>query len=330
MDEPRNSSPADPTAATPAVRDGAVVADPVAAPPAGRKVVSAALWRDVRDEGLPGGGGASRRTRSTARSISPWRRIVRTPRAAAGLGVAAAALLLWPFADWSWWPWAAGLGALVLLRLLRLDGVLRGWAWHVGGVVVVVGLMLITGPWAWALAASIGVLLAGLVQLPLWRLAAVGAVLCLVSGAGFALSQYRTAEQVAAAQAQTQLQNRGQLGAPRPTAVLPVLLTTIARGESGAACDNLLAAPIRATFAAAAGRPDCAAAVQVLAGRVTDPNVYADADAPPSTRRGDLYDVDACRLTWKGRPPAGPQLGHLTIGRAASGTTYVVTAFRPC
>ena len=48
-----------------------------------------------------------------------------------------------------------------------------------------VGLMLNTGPWDWALAASLGVLLAGLVQLPWWRLAAVGAVLCLLAGVGW-------------------------------------------------------------------------------------------------------------------------------------------------
>lgn len=253
---------------------------------------------------------------------------MRTRRAAAGLGIGAAALLLWPFAGWSWWPWMAGIGVLVVLRLLRLDGVLRGWVWHVGGVVVVAGLMLSTGPWAWALAASLGVLLAGLVQLPLWRLAAVGAVLGVVSGVGFVLAQYRTAEQVAAQQAQTQLEGRGRLGAPRPAAVLPVLLTAIARGETGAVCDSLLAPAARVSFAAAAGRRDCAAAVDALAAQVVEPGGYADAEAP-GTRRGDELDVDACRLVWSSGA-AGPQLGRLTIGRAEGGTTYVVTAFRPC
>lgn len=255
---------------------------------------------------------------------------MRTRRGAAGLGIGAAALLLWPFAGWSWWPWAAGVGTLILLRLLRLDGLLRGWVWHAGGLVVVAGLMLNTGPWAWALAASIGVLLAGLVQLPMWRLAVVGAVLCLVSGAGFAAAQYRSAEQIAAQQAQTQLDNRGRLGAARPTGVLPVLLNNIARGDAGAVCTTMLTEPIRATFAAAAGQPDCPAAVRALAAQVGAPDVYAEADAP-STRRGDLLDIDACRLTWPVRAvAAGPQLGHLTVGRAESGTTYVVTAFRPC
>ena len=91
----------------------------------------------------------------------PWQRLTRTRRGAAGLAIGSAALLLWPFSGWSWIPWLVGLGVLILLRLLRLDGLLRGWVWHVGGVVVVAGLMYSTGPWAWALAASIGVLVAG-------------------------------------------------------------------------------------------------------------------------------------------------------------------------
>ena len=115
----------------------------------------------------------------------------RSARGAAGLAIAAAALLLWPFSGWSWIPWVVGLGVLVVLRFLRLDGLLRGWVWHVGGIVVVAGLMYSTGPWAWALAASIGVLLAGLLQLPWWRLAAVGAVMCAVSGVGFGFSTYQ-------------------------------------------------------------------------------------------------------------------------------------------
>src|SRR3954470_13050694 len=130
-----------------------------------------------------------------------WQRLTRTRRGAAGLAIGSAALLLWPFAGWSVIPWLVGLGVLLLLRLLRLDGLLRGWVWHLGGLVVVAGLMYSTGPWAWALAASIGVALAGLVQLPAWRVAAVGAVLCAVSGAGFVVNQYRTGEEIAAQQA---------------------------------------------------------------------------------------------------------------------------------
>src|SRR5258706_12554723 len=150
-----------------------------------------------------------------ARSLR-WRTLPRSPRGAAGLAIAAAALLLWPLSGWSWIPWLVGLGLLVVLRLLRLDGLLRGWVLHLGGVVVVVGLMYSTSPWAWALAASIGVLLAGLLQLPWWRLAAVGAVLGGGAGGGFGISTYRTEQETAAADAQVQHELQGQQGAARP------------------------------------------------------------------------------------------------------------------
>lgn len=257
-----------------------------------------------------------------------WRRVCRTRRGAAGLGIAAAALLLWPFAGWSPLPWLAGLGALVLLHLLRLDRLLRGWVWHFGGLVVVAGLMLSTGPWDWALAASIGVLLAGLVQLPRWRLVAVGALLCVLAGVGFGITHHQDAEQVAAEQVRTQLQNRGQLGAARPQGVLPVLLSSIARGDAGAVCDNLLTESARASFTAAVGRPDCPAAVRALAARVVDPIEYAEAKAP-SERRDEEMTVDACQLSWRRATPPGPQLAQLMVGRT-TGPTYVVTALHPC
>jgi hypothetical protein len=259
-----------------------------------------------------------------------WRRLTRSRRGAAGLAIVAAALLLWPFAGWSPWPWLVGVGALVLLRLLRLDGLLRGWVWHVGGLVVIVGLMIWSeDPWAWGLAASIGVLLAGLAQLPWWRLAAVGAVLCAVFGLGYGISQYRTAEEIAAQQAQTQLQNRGQLGAPRLNSVLPVLLNSIARGDAGPVCDSLLAEPARAPFAASVGQPDCASAVRALSAQVVDRDDYAKAQAE-TDQRGDTQTVDACRLRWRGGVVLGPQLGELTVGRISDGSTFFVTAFVPC
>lgn len=258
-----------------------------------------------------------------------WRTFTRSRRGAAGLVIGAAALLLWPFSGWSWMPWAAGVGLLVLLRLLRLDGLLRGWVPHLGGVVVVVGLMYSTGPWAWALAGSIGVLLAGLAQLPWWRLAAVGAVLCVVSGVGFGISSYRSAQQVAAQYAQTQAQNRGQLGAARVADVLPTVLNRIAQDVPGPICDNFLTDPARAAFVASTGQADCASAVARVAAQVLDRNGYARAAAPTTNSAGGAT-VDACAMTWSTGTAAGPQLGRLTIAKPPGGSTYVITGFTPC
>jgi hypothetical protein len=288
-------------------------------PPPAAGAAPPATWPPV---GRPAGQPPQRHT---------WRRLTRSRRGAAGLAIGSAALLLWPFAGWSPWPWLAGLAALVLLRLLRLDGLLRGWVWHVGGLVVVVGLMIMSdNPWAWGLAASIGVLLAGLAQLPWWRLAAVGAVLCAVFGVGYGISQFRTAEEVAAQQAQTQLQNRGQLGAARLDSVLPVLLNSIARGDVGPVCDSLLTDSTQAPFAASVGAPDCASAVRALSARVVDRGEYADAKAVIVQRGRDTMVVDACQLRWGGGVVLGPQVGTLTVGRIDDSRTFFVTGFRPC
>lgn len=260
---------------------------------------------------------------------APWKRLTRTVRGTAGLGIGAAALLLWPFSDWSWIPWAAGLVLLVLLALLRLDRLLRGWSWHVAGMVVVGGLMVSTSPSAWALAASIGVLVAGLLQLPEWRIAALGAVLCVVSGVAFTLVNVQDAQEVAAAQAQTQAESRGMQGARTVDSLLPTLLNRIARDSPGAVCDNLLAEPARPAFVAATGQPDCVAAVAAIAARVVDRNEYAEADAPTRELPDGLV-VDACAMIWDTAVPAGPQFGELTVGRAPTGPTFVVTAFEAC
>jgi hypothetical protein len=239
----------------------------------------------------------------------------------------AAALLLWPFAGLSWIPWLIGFLALIALRLLRLDGLLRGWDGPAAGLVVVAGLMISTTPWAWALAASIGVLIGGLVRLPAWRLAALGALLCLLAGAGYVWSNIEAERAAVAAYAPLQERSRQDQGASRPNGVLPILLNRIAQGSPDAICNNLLAEPVRASFAAAAGQPGCDAAVRALSERVTDSQRYADAEAP-STPLADGLRVDACALDWGGTP-AGPQLGHLTI-TATSPSRYLVTAFRPC
>ena len=257
-----------------------------------------------------------------SRSAGPhqWRRLTRTQRGAAGLAIVVAALLLWPFAGWFWIPWLAGVVVLVLVALLRLDRLLQGWSWHLAGLAVVVGLMLKTEPWDWALAASLGVLLAGLVQLPWWRLAAVGAVLCVVSGVGWGVQQYRAAQERAAQEAQASLQNRGQLGVARPNLALQVLLSSVGRGDVGPVCDSLLAEPARPPFAAAAGAADCAGAVRSLAARVDDAAMYARGRAPSARpRRG--VTVDACHISVADGATPGPQLGILTVGRDGARTS---------
>lgn len=273
-----------------------------------------------------------------------WRRFIRTPRGAVGVVIAAAALLLWPFVQlsqvtaqdesWrSWGPWVAGFGFLVLLRLARMDKLLRGWDPHLAGLVVVAGLMLSTGPWAWALAASIGVLLAGLLQLPLWRLAVAGFVLCLASGIGFGLTINQERQRVEAEREITSQQNQAQI-AEEAGQILRILDQTITgpQPDPDLLC-SILGPAAEAQLAAAAPAADCPAATAVLYerlrgqefGRPTNaPVPEANRQPPPAT-----LVLDGCERPWA--RAVGPQLGRVDIELLnASQRTYIVSGFAPC
>lgn len=260
-------------------------------------------------------------------TLPRWRRLVRSARGAAGLAILAAALLLWPFAGWSAIPWLIGLALLVVLRLLRLDGPLRGWVLHVGGVAVVIGLMARTTPWEWALATSIGVLLAGLVLLPRWRVAAAGAVLCLVAGVGFGISSYRSAMEQEAIDAHKGDTLRATLGEGRPSRVLPALLQAITRDDPEPMC-RLLQARAQAAVLAATGAPDCMTAVGILHLKVAGV-VVNEGTLPQPVVGADGWRVDACATLW--RTAVGAALGTISIVQTdASVKRFVVVDLRPC
>ena len=230
--------------------------------------------------------GEHRRPPHTAGAASPAP--ARAPR---GVAILAAALLLWPFAGWFWIPWLAGLVVLVLVALLRLDRLLRGWTWHLGGLAVVVGLMLVTSPWDWALAASLGVLLAGLVQLPWWRLAAIGAVLCLAAGGGVGRGPLPRGPGEGGAGSATQPGEHGLLGERSPDRVLPALLEGIGQGDVVGVCD--LAEPARNRFVQVAGTADCASAGGIPR-RAAARSLVRNLDAPV-IGAGTAMTVDGCR-----------------------------------
>jgi hypothetical protein len=245
------------------------------------------------------------------------------------VAILTAALLLWPFAGWFWIPWLAGLVVLVLVALLRLDRLLRGWTWHLGGLAVVVGLMLATSPWDWALAASLGVLLAGLVRLPWWRLAAVGAVLCLVAGVGWGVDRYRAAQEKAAQEAQRSQENMSLLGERSPDRVLPALLEGIGQGDVVGVC-GLLAEPARNRFVQVAGTADCASAVGHFHAALPRVPALRDLDAPV-TGAGTAMTVDGCRTAWASPGLGGSELGTLQVAQAPPpGQTYFISGFGPC
>jgi hypothetical protein len=258
-----------------------------------------------------------------------WRRLTRTRQGATGLAILTAALLLWPFAGWFWIPWLAGVVVLLVVAVLRLDRFLHGWAGHLAGLAVVAGLMLNTGPWDWAVAASLGVLLAGLVQLPWWRLAAVGAVLCVLAGVGWGVDRYREAQAAAAGEAQRSQENVTVLGERSPDRVLPALLEGIGQGDAVGVC-GLLDAPARATFVQAAGTGDCPTAVAHFHAVLPQVPPLRDLDAPV-TPAAATVTVDGCRTEWAAAGLGDSALGILDVAQAPPpGRSFFVVGFRPC
>jgi hypothetical protein len=262
----------------------------------------------------------------------PWRRFVRSPRGAAGLAVVAAALLLWPFAGFSWIPWLIGLGALVVLRLLRLDGLLRGWDMPLAGLAVVIGLMVSTGPWAWALAGSIGVLLAGLAQMPWWRLAAVGAVLCVVSGIGFGFSAYQDRIELEQIQARAGDLSRAAI-AERSEEILPAFIRALEQPmpDPQPIC-RLLGAEAQAQLLEVTARPSCSEAVDVLHARMRPTSPLAsDGELPkprPVAGSADMT-IDACDTGWA--TAIGPDLGRIHLHQVSqTQRTFEVQSFSAC
>ncbi|GAY11063.1 hypothetical protein TOK_5548 [Pseudonocardia sp. N23] len=269
-------------------------------------------------------------------------------RPAVGVGIAGAALLLIPFflfptldpgkpVDQWWPPFAIGLGALVLLSVLRLDRLLKGWTWHVAGIVFVGALVVFTkdNPWAWALALSLGLILAGLLRLPRWQLVVAGAVLCAVSIVGFAI----TASRITAAEAQKEIQAGNEVratvgGVPNAQEVPPLLDRVI----SGRVADPQplcrIVAPVAETqLTAATGTADCTSAVTAIwqeraAAGGPAPVTSVRSDAAPMTSER-TYTLSTCGSAWAAA--AGPQLGKVTVAWTDDDARrYSVTGFQPC
>lgn len=248
----------------------------------------------------------------------------------AGLVLLAAALLLWPFAAWSWWPVLVGFGVLVALYLLRLDRLLFGWAPHLAGFVVVVLMAARSDPWAWGLAAGIGVLGVGFTRLPEVRVLVVGAVLAAVFALGYGLVHFRTTEQRQAEQRATDQRTSQAMSAVQPGYVVPFLAAYLAAGDSATVCP-MLQPPADVQFAAAFAARDCAGAVQAFAAQVPDKAAYRSAKLAPTaiTRTGDTAIVDGCRARWT-RPTAGPALGVFELTRYQQTDRFLITGYRVC
>ncbi|MEU6700054.1 hypothetical protein [Pseudonocardia sp. NPDC046786] len=265
-----------------------------------------------------------------------WRRLrPRTVRGASALGLAGAAVLLLPFLDDPdrWWvPVGLGFGTLVLLTLFRLDRLLNGWAPHVAGVVLVGALLQATSrnPWAWGLALGVGMVVAGLLLLPRWKVLAVGGVLLVVSGAGYAFRSAEIRDDQARIDAQAGAQMRAALGVDRPQLALVALDTGVTDGNPARVC-RLAQDPAIEQLRLATGSATCEDAVAVLHARVPAdaPVTTPDRKSDPVVAPGGSTTVDGCGTAWGAA--AGPQLGTVVLTRTAAATpTFQVSSFAPC
>ena len=317
--EPQNRP--DPSSNLPAVPSGGPDADPPGPDPweAGRR-------RDTGQGGMP----------AWARRLRP-----RSVRAAAGLGLLGAAVLLYPFAaaasqddNYAWWlPIGLGVGTLALITLFRLDRVMFGWAPHVAGLVLVGTLVWQTSlnPWAWGLAVGVGVALAGLLLLPRWQVLAVGAALLVVAGIGYQFRSAELTEQRAQMDAQAGEQMRTVLGVGRPQLALVSLDSGVADNNPRRVCrlvqDAALGQILQATAA-----PSCEQAVAVLHGRVAGSpgrETTPDRNPDPTVAPGATTVVDGCSTTWG--TATGPAMGRVVLQRTdAPSTTYQISGFQPC
>lgn len=302
-------------------------------------------WNAAAGSGqAAGGAGGATGQAEDARAAGHERR--RRPlRVVVGVAILVAIGLLWPFADWNWWPVVTGLGVLVLLYLLRLNWLLLGWAPHLAGLVTVVLLLGRTGPWVWGFAAGLALLGYGLVRLPDWRVAAVGIALTAVFGIGYAVSQYRTDTQLAQEHAQTRAEQAANVMATSAELIVPSFTNSLAGGDSRTMCD-LLGPTAAAQFAAAHAAPDCARAVTALAAQVRNPGAYRSASLPAGSivKRADGATVDGCRARWPatgggsvtasmGTPTAtpGPPLGRFELRRfPGRADAFLVVGYAPC
>ncbi|WP_224387520.1 hypothetical protein [Pseudonocardia sp. ICBG1293] len=264
---------------------------------------------------------------------APWRRLrPRTVRGATALGLAGAAVLLLPFLDEPdrWWvPVGLGFATLVLLALLRLDRLLQGWAPHVAGVVLVAALVNGTreNPWAWALALSVGVIVAGVLLLPRWTVLAAGVVLLVVSGVGYSFRSAEIRDDRARVDAQAGAQFRTDLGVARPQLALVSLDTGVSSPNPARVCRLVQPAALD-QLRAATGAAGCEDAVAVLHGRVPAgaPVTVPDRRPDPVVAVGATTTVDACDSAWGA---AAPGLGSVVLTRTTQ-TTFQVSAFAPC
>lgn len=258
-------------------------------------------------------------------------------------------LALEVLADWPWWPWAIGGGALVLLALVgvrRRLGV--AYTATVALLVVDAGLLTYVTPWLWLLLAGIGGLgfaVVAALRLGWWQrrrahvvaVAAAGLALVVTSMVGLAIHAAEVAATERQQLAQAHEEAFSRIMPHSSGSFVQSMIKSIAERQPNVACAILTASAGR-DFAAAYGADSCERAIEALSEQVPNGIAYQNAAILPLSGGATEYGphgrwlvVNACALSID-PPTTGPtSLGIFQLELASGGGGgYQATRFTRC
>lgn len=266
--------------------------------------------------------------------------------------LAAAALVLWAFAGWTWWVLLPLFIASLVVRMVvwLFFEPWKDWAGPAVLVVVIVYLMARTSVWEQLLAFGVLALaVAWHLRLasPKWvRWVALGLGLAMVLGGGLA-EFVIWANARALREKQWQQQHEEWLNQARPDnpgELLNVLTDQIVDGTSGPRKCFEFSEQAAQQFYRAHGQTSCNATYAHLSKQVTNEDVYRNY-ASASWSEAIEYEygghprrtgIDLCHLEFSNifdgnDPDAGPQIGYLvTETPDYGGTGQKIIEYRPC
>lgn len=264
-------------------------------------------------------------------------------------GLAAAALVLWAFADWTWWVLLPLFVASVLSRVV-FSLFFSAWQEWAGSVVLVAVILFLT-TWSsgWALWIAIGVALLGVawglrLVSPKWlRWVALGLGLVLAL-TGSTVEFVTWANGRAERERMDQLSHDLDVAKMRPTSGVGMfwgLVRSVSEDDPRWGC-WYFSPEAAQQFADVVGAPDCPAAFHKLHGQITDKRSYVNAQIPTTDShypdKGEPAWASGCNLATttgilESGPPGGPLLGVIRLDKdprfnGAGG--YLITSYTPC
>jgi hypothetical protein len=260
-------------------------------------------------------------------------------------GLAVAAVVLWGFADWTWWVLLPLFVTSVLSRVV-FSLFFSAWQEWAGSVVLVATILFLT-TWSsgWVLWIALGVALLGVawglrLVSPKWlRLVALGlGVVLALTGTTVVFVTWANGR--AERERQDQLSRDFAVAKMRPDSGVGMfrgLVRSVSEDDPKWGC-RYFTPEAAQQFADVVGAQDCPTAFHKLHGQITDKRSYLNAQIPVEDshypQKGEPAWAAGCNLqTLENGPPGGPMLGVIRLDtdprfRGAGG--YLITSYTPC